>query len=148
MHPDIFRWKLEPFELYTSPESVAAYYNNRIDQMSRDFHRLYRTRLARGEWRDRLIPILLNTNIILGIYRNPNLHTGNNIGNKTLHFISKTQRINYWCCINRGFMEVHAQLAKNLTGEENCRSDANISVNAYTGVAKIVRINPRLRSSP
>jgi len=86
--------------------------------------------------------------IILYINRNPNnTHcilpgrngngTGNSIGNKTLHFISETQRINYWCCINRGFMEVHAQLAKNLTGEENSRSDANIPVDAYTGVATL-----------
>ncbi|MFR4639405.1 MAG: alpha-galactosidase [Streptococcus parasanguinis] len=28
--------------------------------MSQTFHRLYRTRLARGEWRDKERPILLN----------------------------------------------------------------------------------------
>ena len=92
--------------------------------------------LGREGWnpfRDRLS----SKPIVLGIYRNPNMHTGNSIGNKTLHFMSATQRINYWCCINRGFMEVHAQLAKNLTSEENIRSDANIPVDAYTGVATL-----------
>jgi alpha-galactosidase len=61
MHPDVFTWKLEPGETFNSPESVAVYSSNGLGQMSRDFHRLYRTRLARGEWRDRLRPILLNT---------------------------------------------------------------------------------------
>jgi alpha-galactosidase len=61
MHPDIFKWKLGPGESFTSPESVAAYSSNGLGQMSRDYHRLYRTRLARGQWRDRLRPILLNT---------------------------------------------------------------------------------------
>jgi len=61
MHPDVFTWKLEPGETFISPESVAVYSSNGLGQMSRDYHRLYRTRLARGGWRDRLRPILLNT---------------------------------------------------------------------------------------
>lgn len=61
MHPDMFQWKLEAGESFISPECVAVYSNNGLGGMSRDFHRLYRTRLARGYWRDRPRPILLNT---------------------------------------------------------------------------------------
>ena len=61
MHPDMFQWKLESGESFISPECVGVYSKNGLGPMSRDFHRLYRTRLARGEWRDRLRPILLNT---------------------------------------------------------------------------------------
>ena len=61
MHPDMFKWKLEPGESFTSPECVAVYSNCGLGGMSRNFHRLFRTRLARGFWRDRPRPILLNT---------------------------------------------------------------------------------------
>lgn len=61
MHPDMFKWKLESGESFISPECVGVYSKNGLGPMSRDYHHLYRTRLARGEWRDRLRPILLNT---------------------------------------------------------------------------------------
>lgn len=61
MHPDMFQWKLGPGESFTSPECVAVYSTSGLGGMSRDYHRLYRTRLARGFWRDRPRPILLNT---------------------------------------------------------------------------------------
>jgi alpha-galactosidase len=61
MNPDMFRWKLESGESFVSPECVAVFSNNGLGAISRDYHSLYRTRLARGQWRDRLRPILLNT---------------------------------------------------------------------------------------
>ena len=35
---------------------------------------------------------------------------GDSGGNMPVHFPSETQRINYWCCINRGQMHLEAQL--------------------------------------
>ena len=61
MHPDLFQWKLNPGESVESPESVAVYSSKGLGEMSRHFHSLYRTRLARGEWRDKMRPILINT---------------------------------------------------------------------------------------
>ena len=95
-----------------------------------------------GNWNPFQNTALSSKPIILGIYSNPNSlpgtdGNGHSIGNKTLYFPSETQRINYWCCINRGFMEVDAQLGKNVTGEESNHRDANIPVDAYTGIANL-----------
>lgn len=60
LHPDTFAWKLEPGESFQAPEAVMAYSCQGLNAMSQDFHRLYRTRLAKGYWRDRVRPILIN----------------------------------------------------------------------------------------
>ncbi len=60
IHPFGFRWKLEPGESFQTPEAVMVYSHRGLEHMSRTFHRLYRTRLARGYWRDRERPILNN----------------------------------------------------------------------------------------
>ena len=60
IHPVGFRWKLEPGESFQTPEAVMVYSHRGLGHMSRTFHRLYRTRLARGYWRDRERPILNN----------------------------------------------------------------------------------------
>lgn len=60
IHPFGFRWKLEPGESFQTPEAVMVYSHRGLGHMSRTFHRLYRTRLARGYWRDRERPILNN----------------------------------------------------------------------------------------
>lgn len=61
MHPEMFKWKLESGESFLSPECVGVYSKDGISSVSRDYHSLYRTRLARGPWRDCLRPIVLNT---------------------------------------------------------------------------------------
>ena len=60
INPFGFDWKLAPGERFQTPEAVAVYSGSGMGDMSRTFHRLYRTRLARGYWRDRPRPILIN----------------------------------------------------------------------------------------
>ena len=60
INPFGFDWKLSPGGRFQTPEAVVVYSAEGMGEMSRTFHRLYRTRLARGYWRDRPRPILLN----------------------------------------------------------------------------------------
>ncbi|MDO5136385.1 MAG: alpha-galactosidase [Eubacteriales bacterium] len=60
IHPENFFWTLEKGEEFQSPEVVMVYSDSGLNKMSQVYHRLYRTRLARGMWRDRPRPILLN----------------------------------------------------------------------------------------
>lgn len=60
IHPQEFSWTLEAGASFDTPEAVLAYSRDGMGGMSRAFHALYRTRLARGYWRDRPRPILLN----------------------------------------------------------------------------------------
>src|SRR4029078_3743393 len=60
IHPDSFAWPLAPGTSFTAPEAVVVHSVAGLGGMSDTFHRLYRTRLARGEWRDRPRPVLLN----------------------------------------------------------------------------------------
>lgn len=60
IHPDMFEWPLDENEEFQSPEVVLVYSDCGLNKMSQTFHTLYRTRLARGYWRDRERPVLLN----------------------------------------------------------------------------------------
>ena len=60
IHPDGFSWQLAPGERFQCPEAVLVFSGEGLGGMSRAFHTLYRTRLARGVWRDRERPILIN----------------------------------------------------------------------------------------
>ncbi|WP_235941449.1 alpha-galactosidase [Paenibacillus puerhi] len=55
-----FTWKLLPGEQFQTPEVVMAYSRAGLGDMSRTYHRLYRTRLCRGAHRDQNRPILVN----------------------------------------------------------------------------------------
>ncbi|KGE19297.1 alpha-galactosidase [Paenibacillus wynnii] len=55
-----FNWLLEPGEEFQTPEAVMVYSAQGIGEMSRIYHRLYRTRLCRGSFRDKERPILVN----------------------------------------------------------------------------------------
>ncbi|MBS6948860.1 alpha-galactosidase [Bifidobacterium scardovii] len=61
INPELFRWRLEPGESLQLPEAVLAYSSDGIGALSRVYHSLYRTRMARGPWRDRRRPIVVNT---------------------------------------------------------------------------------------
>ena len=61
MNPDVFSWHLSPGETLASPEAVLVYSDSGFNGMSQQFHLLYRTRLVRGYWRDRIRPVLLNS---------------------------------------------------------------------------------------
>ena len=60
IHPEGFDWPLCPGEEFQTPEAVMVYSGDGLNGMSQVFHQLYRTRLARGYWRDRERPILIN----------------------------------------------------------------------------------------
>ena len=60
INPESFSWELKAGERFHTPEAVMVYSAEGLGGMSRTFHRLYRTRLMRGKWRDLPRPILLN----------------------------------------------------------------------------------------
>ncbi|MBU3160277.1 alpha-galactosidase [Clostridium frigoris] len=60
INPFGFQWKLDKEEEFQTPEAVLVYSNKGLNYMSQSYHELYRTRLARGQWRDKVRPILVN----------------------------------------------------------------------------------------
>lgn len=60
IHPEQFSWTLHPKEAFETPEAVLVYSDMGLNGMSQTFHTLYQSRLARGVWRDRDRPILIN----------------------------------------------------------------------------------------
>lgn len=60
IHPIGFSWNLKPGESFQTPEAVIVFSEDGLNGMSQTFHKLYRQRLARGYWRDRERPILIN----------------------------------------------------------------------------------------
>lgn len=60
LQPDCFSWTLESGDTFTSPEAVMVWSDKGLGGMSSLYHDLYRRRLVRGVWRDRVRPILLN----------------------------------------------------------------------------------------
>lgn len=55
-----FRWRLEAGKSFTAPEVVMVHTDEGLGEMSRIFHRLYRTRLIRGAYKEKERPILIN----------------------------------------------------------------------------------------
>lgn len=60
INPFQFQWVLETGESFQTPEAVLVYSADGIGGMSRIYHRLYRTRLCRGKYRDTERFVLLN----------------------------------------------------------------------------------------
>lgn len=60
INPFGFRWLLEPGETFQTPEAVMVYSDQGLGGMSRTYHKLYRTRLVRGAYRDQPRPVLIN----------------------------------------------------------------------------------------
>jgi alpha-galactosidase len=58
--PETFSWALEPGASFQAPEAVIAWSGDGLGALIEAFHRLFRERLARGTWRDRPRPILVN----------------------------------------------------------------------------------------
>ncbi|HPP85906.1 MAG TPA: alpha-galactosidase [Bacillota bacterium] len=61
LNPEEFGWKLDAGESFTTPEAVMTYSPNGLEQMSANFHNIFRTRLCRGKYRDVRRPVLLNS---------------------------------------------------------------------------------------
>lgn len=60
INPFDFSWQLESGESFQTPEAVMVYSDEGLGGMSRTYHRLYRSRLCRGNFRDKERPILIN----------------------------------------------------------------------------------------
>ena len=60
INPIDFAWNLNPGELFTTPEAVLVYSDEGLGGMSRTYHKLYRSHLCRGEWKEKIRPILVN----------------------------------------------------------------------------------------
>ena len=60
INPTWFSWELKPGDSFQTPEAVMVYTDKGLNGMSQCFHRLYRTRLVRGPWRDMPRPVLIN----------------------------------------------------------------------------------------
>ena len=60
INPFDFNWLLNPGEEFFAPETVMVYSANGFGDMSRTYHKLYRTRLCRGKYRDSKRPVLIN----------------------------------------------------------------------------------------
>ncbi|WP_193437445.1 alpha-galactosidase [Sporolactobacillus pectinivorans] len=60
INPFDFSWRMKSGESFQAPEVVLVYSDHGLGGLSLTYHRLYRSRLARGKYRDRLRPILIN----------------------------------------------------------------------------------------
>ncbi|MBP5230741.1 MAG: alpha-galactosidase [Clostridia bacterium] len=61
LNPEDFGWTLEAGGTFFTPEAVMTYSGEGLGAMSHRFHRLFRTRLCRGKYRDVRRPVLLNS---------------------------------------------------------------------------------------
>ncbi|MEH7547896.1 alpha-galactosidase [Neobacillus vireti] len=60
IHPFDFNWLLQSGDSFQTPEVVMVYSDSGLNGMSQTYHSLYRSRLARGKWRDQERPVLIN----------------------------------------------------------------------------------------
>ncbi|MFL5672516.1 MAG: alpha-galactosidase [Chloroflexota bacterium] len=60
INPDTFSWALEPGASFQTPEAILVWSADGLGAMSDAFHGLLRERMARGPWRDRPRPVLVN----------------------------------------------------------------------------------------
>ncbi len=60
VHPEQFAWPLDPGQSFATPEALLAWSGAGLSALSDSLHELLRHRMARGPWRDRERPVLLN----------------------------------------------------------------------------------------
>jgi alpha-galactosidase len=60
INPEGFAWVLEPGAEFATPEAILAYSSKGLGELSHAYHNLFRERLARGSWRDRPRPVVIN----------------------------------------------------------------------------------------
>lgn len=61
IHPDSFRWKLNPGDTFQTPEVVLTYSKDGFNGMSQEFHNLYTQNLINPNWRTKKRPLLINS---------------------------------------------------------------------------------------
>ncbi|MDF1618153.1 alpha-galactosidase [Petrocella sp. FN5] len=55
-----FEWDLLPSTSFDTPEVVMVYSHEGLNGMSKIFHKIYKDRLCRGHWQDKVRPIRIN----------------------------------------------------------------------------------------
>jgi alpha-galactosidase len=60
INPRQFSWLLEPGESFQTPEVLLTWSDEGLNGLSQTLHHLLRERVARGPWRDKERPVLLN----------------------------------------------------------------------------------------
>ena len=60
INPFDFSWTLNKGDSFQSPEAIMVYSQDGLNGMSQSFHNLLRERVARGFWRERERPVLIN----------------------------------------------------------------------------------------
>ena len=61
INPELFEYLLEPNETFNTPEAVMTYSNCGLNGMSYNMHEFVRNHIVRGEWKNKVRPILLNS---------------------------------------------------------------------------------------
>lgn len=61
LEPENFFWNLDPGESFQAPEALILYSNRGLGEFSRSCHRFLRDHLIRSPWKNRRIPVLLNS---------------------------------------------------------------------------------------
>ncbi|MGN0801054.1 MAG: alpha-galactosidase [Candidatus Faecivicinus sp.] len=61
LHPDTFCWQMTEGSRFCTPEALLVYSGDGLNGMSQRYHRVFLERLARGFWKDKERPVLLNT---------------------------------------------------------------------------------------
>lgn len=61
LNSEEFGWKLNSGESFTTPEAVLSFSPNGLEQLSANYHKIFRTRLCRGKYREIRRPVLLNS---------------------------------------------------------------------------------------
>ncbi|HHT04219.1 MAG TPA: alpha-galactosidase, partial [Bacteroidales bacterium] len=61
IQPSGFQFVLDPNELFEGPEAVITYSNKGFTGMSHNMHHFIRNHIVRGEWKNKLRPILINS---------------------------------------------------------------------------------------
>ena len=61
INPTDFSWKLEPGQVFHTPEAVMVFSDRGLGEMSRTFHRFYDRNLIRGSWKNKKRPLLINS---------------------------------------------------------------------------------------
>lgn len=61
INPDMFTWKLEPNEIFESPEAVMMYSDNGLEGVQDISHRFINNHIRRGNWKERMKPLMFNT---------------------------------------------------------------------------------------
>lgn len=60
LQDEMFSWNLEPGACFTAPEVLLSFSDGGFEKLSHQFHRMIRSHICRGPWRDKRRPVLIN----------------------------------------------------------------------------------------